>query len=66
MDIVFNELKQFIIREITEKNELEKQLYYNWVENKKYLIIYNGIGNKNSITPFSLKFGTLFYKNLII
>ena len=43
MDIVFNELKQFIIREITEKNELEKQLYYNLVKNKKYLIIYNGI-----------------------
>jgi len=40
MEYIFNELKQYVIKEITENVIIEGQTYPNLIKGKKYLIVY--------------------------
>jgi hypothetical protein len=49
MENILEELKQFCIKEVTEKIILERQEYWNLIKNKKYLIIYYEYDYPNKI-----------------
>lgn len=49
MEPVFDELKQYIIKEITDNVDLEGQKYPNLLEHKKYLIVYFDNKNPNQL-----------------
>lgn len=40
MEYIFNELKQYVIKEITDNVIIEKQTYPNLIKGKKYLIVF--------------------------
>ncbi len=66
MNTVFDELKQFILKEITDEiEEFDKVLYYNLVENKKYLIVYHKYNTPNLITLIYKKMGHFLNKTTI-
>lgn len=49
METIFDELKQFIINEITEIQIIENQPYPKLLTNKKYLIVHHKNDNPNQI-----------------
>lgn len=64
METIFDELKQFIVKEITEIQIIQNQPYPNLLEDKKYLIVHHDdnnpkkikliqyAGRLNNITPY--------------
>ena len=49
MEFIFDELKQFIIKEITEIQIIENQSYPKLSTHKKYLIVHYKDDNPNQI-----------------
>ena len=53
-------------KQLTEKKTKSSKSISKTKKDININIVNNVVNNQNNITPFSLKFGTLFYKNLII
>lgn len=56
MENIFDELKQFVVKEISDTIILQNQAYMNLINGKKYLIVYFDKYNKPILLEYAGKF----------